>query len=430
MLLQSIKLSYEHVAMHLLILSHHKELQHVLSKQKSQLEMSAHVHKTMLLDQKPSHVPGCSIGLITNPSQEIDGDFIEFSRPIDHIFDFAIGDVMGKGLPAALIGIAVKSQIHRFDESKQYPLTFERGKVWKEEIQTPHEILTKMHESIVPQLIDLDYFVSLIYGRFDLRKRAFSFVDCGFTKPLFYRAKNKKVIPLAGTNFPLGIVRYNAYNVSEVPFEEGDLFVFYSDGVSEALSPQGELYGEKRLIELVQQHAEKPPQELLEIIKASALQFVGKELLDDDITLLAIKIDRFPDFHSKEGMPVKFNSMISQLPALRELVREYCYKAPGDYEALAAKLELVLDEAFSNIVKHGYGNKQGNVIFLHPNMKAKASSLKSPIKAYLLTQLRFLIPIFLEKKIPGMDGIDQTACRQNYLLPQKIRTGMESIALF
>lgn len=368
---QTIKTSFEkylllneNQVMNDLMLGHHEQLLQAHNKLKAQLLMSKHIHSTMLVGKCPP-IPGFEIACTIKSSEEIDSDFLDFFHPFPHVFDIVIGDVMGKGLPASLVGLAVKTQFNRFSDPLTYSLSYTRKITWEEDILAPKEILNSVHEEIVPNLIDLEYFVSLLYGRFNLRKREFSFIDCGFTKPLYYRAKKKKVIPLAGKNFPLGIVNQNEYIPVNIPYEEGDIFIFYSDGVTQSISEGGELYGEQRLIQLFEELAEESPKTILETIKTSVMNFKGKETLENDMAILVIKINHFTHFPAAESHPVKFNSTMTQLLSVRELIRDYCHKAAGDTIILSAELELLVDEVFSNIVKHGYKELAGGAIYIN-----------------------------------------------------------------
>lgn len=360
-----------------LIKNHQELLSLANSKLRSQLLLSSQIHKTMLVGKTPHDLEDFQISSMIIPSQEIDNDFFDFFRPLPQFFDFVIGDVMGKGLPAALVGIAVKTQINRFADLATSPLTFLRSlSVWEEDIPTLKEIIGHVHHAVVPQLIALEYFVSMIYGRFDRRKREFSFIDCGFTRPLYYRAKTNKVIPLSGTNFPLGVVLENDYYPTVIPYDEKDIFLFYSDGVTEAVSSEGDLFGEKKLIELLEKHAKETSDAIVSAIKNAVTLHIGKEIFDDDITVIIFKIEHFAHIDSSVNKPVKFNSVISQLKAVRALVRDYCHKAPGDSVILAAEMELVIDEVFSNLVKHSYKSQPGGAIFIHASYEKEGLILE------------------------------------------------------
>lgn len=93
-----------------------------------QLYLGAQIHEQLLLGKVPKDIPGMDVAAMTLPSLEIDGDFYDFYRPQPSLFDLVIGDVMGKGLPAALVGTAVKTQLTRFALPAISMLVFDKKK--------------------------------------------------------------------------------------------------------------------------------------------------------------------------------------------------------------------------------------------------------------------------------------------------------------
>lgn len=331
----------------------------------NQQNMSSHIQRTMLFEEHPKNIEGCELASDIFASQEIDSDFLDFYQPLPHILDVVIGDVMGKGLGSSLVGIATKLQIGHFANRHSFPLTYTRFDGWQEEVPPLEYIIKKTHEALVPILMEIEHFVSLLYGRFNLRTRQFSYIDCGCTNPIFYRHKIKKAERISSYHFPLGVVKDFDYKATKLTFEENDLFLFFSDGVIEVKSPDGEFFGENRLRELIEIHADKSPELILKLIQIALLEFSKDNPITNDLTIFAIKFKNLESYKPVANKPAKFNSVISQLHPVRQLVKEYCLKAPGNHTLLATELELVIDEVFSNIVKHSYKNIQGGSIYIH-----------------------------------------------------------------
>jgi sigma-B regulation protein RsbU (phosphoserine phosphatase) len=114
------------------------------------------------------------VAALTIPSQRIDGDFYVFLRHSNESLDVIVGDVMGKGVPAALLGAATKSHFLRA-LSDLMVLAKDR------KLPEPKEIVMLAHAELVRHLIDLDSFVTLCYARFDMGRRSLDLVDCGHT---------------------------------------------------------------------------------------------------------------------------------------------------------------------------------------------------------------------------------------------------------
>ena len=286
-----------------------------------QLELGQQIHELLLKGKAPS-IPGVSIQAVSIPSQVIDGDFYDFYQPAKHIFDMVVGDVMGKGIPAALVANAVKTQMTR------YALPFARVHVlqdesfWEEDLLHPQQILSNVNEAIGSQLIELEYFASLFYLRMNLKKQTLTYVDCGFTKPIIYREKGSQLSLMEGSDFPLGCVENPVFTEYEIPIQENDIFIFYSDGITEVSSPDGELYGRDRMGEVILKNNHLKAEEIAEKLQEDALQFGQQKQFDDDLTLIVIKVTDFWQSHSQDVHTAKFNSDHTQLPAVREFVKK------------------------------------------------------------------------------------------------------------
>lgn len=305
------------------------------------------IQQMLLLTQPPSDVPGLDVAALTIPSQRIDGDFYDFFTHEKQRLDVIVADVMGKGIPAALVAAATKSN---FLEALCHLIAMSRSG----ELPEPKEIVTLAHADMVRQLIDLESFVTLSYARFDPGRRLVHLVDCGHTGMMIVRAATGTCEILHGDNLPLGIRQGEIFDQMAVTFEAGDLFVFFSDGITDLRDPAGEFYGIERLIECVRLNRGLPPRALVDTIRGAAMSFAQTERLTDDLTCVAVRIaDVQPAIgHSH----LEIHSDLTQLQRVRDFVREVCRPlATGRLapEAVAA-LELAVNEAASNIMKHAY----------------------------------------------------------------------------
>lgn len=362
------RLLRENQQLHELIFGQHKALEKTHENLRRELRLGARIHEVMLLGKIPKDLQGLSIDATTVPSKEIDGDFIDFYHPLPHVFDLVIGDVMGKGLPAALVGTAVKTQLTRFAIPFSRVHVFEKKGYWRDDLLRPDEILLKVHDEVTVPLLDLEYFVSLFYGRFDMKRCIFSYVDCGSSKPLHYHASTGQIEQLRGENFPIGVVEREQLCLFETRFEKGDFFVFYSDGVTESHSPEGSLYGVDRLQDLVRNNAFLSASQLLRTIKQSVVAFAGKETFDDDLTVITVKITdtNIPEF--SRVISARFCSELSQAKVVRDFVGRLCAEVQGDVERLTEDLQICVNEAFCNIVLHAYEKGQNGEIVLRSEL--------------------------------------------------------------
>ena len=153
-----------------------------------EIEIGYRIQQTLLLDQPPRDISGLRVAALTIPSQRIDGDFYVFFKHPDQRLDVIVGDVMGKGVPAALLGAATKS--HFIEALSHLTALSKDGK-----LPEPKEIVTLAHAEVARHLIDLESFVTLCYVRLDLDRRSLDLVDCGHTGLTTHAPQDRPVRP-------------------------------------------------------------------------------------------------------------------------------------------------------------------------------------------------------------------------------------------
>ncbi|HVJ08373.1 MAG TPA: SpoIIE family protein phosphatase [Acidisarcina sp.] len=314
-------------------------------------EIGSKIQQTLLLDQPPRDIPGLEVAALTIPSMRIDGDFYIFLRHSDERLDVIVGDVMGKGIPAALLGAATKSAFLRAFSDL---MALSRDK----KLPEPKDIVMLAHMELVRHLIDLESFVTLCYARFNLNKGSLDFVDCGHTGIVHLHGKTGRHEMLHGDGLPLGVREGEIYDQISVAFEPDDLFFFYSDGVTEARSPAGELFGPQRLEECIVRNGQLEPAPLVEAVRQSVAAFTGTERLTDDLTSVAIRVEEREIPIARRELEIA--SSLRQLRKAREFVRTFCRSLPSPAldESFIGALELAVNEAASNIMKHAYHGRE------------------------------------------------------------------------
>ena len=277
-----------HIVVQIAVFSHditqRRKAERALARARQrELETGSKIQSTLLVGRSPADLQGADVAALTIPSRQIDGDFYEFLQHTSSCFDVLVGDVMGKGVPAALVGAATKNQFLRVlgtDLRYQSP-----GR-----LPEPQEIVAAVHQKITQDMIVVESFATVCYARIDSEKRELSFVDCGHTGTVHYHAADGKAEVLRGTNMPLGFRIQEQYEQHSVPLGVGDLLVFYSDGVTEAMNAREELFGEVRLASAIEKHHEDDPQGLTETLCRQIREFTGSDTFRDDLTILVIRV--------------------------------------------------------------------------------------------------------------------------------------------
>lgn len=322
-----------------------------------EIEVGTHIQQTLLLGNPPETLEGIEFAAHTIASQTIDGDFYDFFDQSKTICDLIIGDVMGKGIPAALLGAATKSI---------FPLAMNKL-VLASPVKLPglKEIVQLVHKLVVKELISLESFVTLVYARFDLDKMLLQFVDCGHTRTIHYCQDTQATAKLQGKNMPLGFSLEDSFETIQVDLKPCDVLVFYSDGVTEAASPEGEMWGEDRLAACVAANIHLPLAGLIQTIHKDIISFSGKDSFSDDLTLVAAKVGwpagQIPVVRQERVYPAE----LEQLPAMREYITEILQQSSdhADPDSLYSMV-LAVNEAATNIIKHGYKKQHGLKITL------------------------------------------------------------------
>jgi len=339
-----------------------------------EIYIASKIQKTLLLGRPPRDIPGIQISQFTVASQKVDGDFYDFFKLNDLCFDLVVGDVMGKGIPAALLGAAIKSHFLRV-LNEQLHLACKNG------LPEPAKIISSVHSGMIDQLEDLETFVTLCYVRFDMSKYIFTFVDCGHMRTIHFHDNSDKCSLLKGVNMPLGFPEKEPFRQISVHFEPGDLFVFYSDGVTESKNKDGDLYGEKRLVDFVQANGKIEPENLIKSIWNNIAAFSHSEIFEDDVTCVLVKIDKKLSRSAlSTESKIEITSDLKELERVRVFIRGFCADVKNSHldRKRIGMIELAVTEVTVNIIKHAYQSRSGETI----QIKAEASADEIEIRVY------------------------------------------------
>jgi len=247
-------------------------------------EAAVRIRQTLLLAEPPVLSPGLEIAAATLPGSEQEGDFYDFfphaARPgAGEALDVVVGEVLGRGLPAALIAAATKNHflraLHRAASG--------------EGAATPAEIVTQVHDAVAGQFLGQKSFETLCYARFDIGAHRLDYVDCGHTPTAHYSAQSGTCRMLRGDNMPLGFGQHETYRQLGLPIATGDVFVFYSEGVTTAKGEGGEDYGPDRLSELIVAHSASSPAALIARLHADVEAFAPAPR-PAPLTCVAVKV--------------------------------------------------------------------------------------------------------------------------------------------
>ena len=240
-----------------------------------------------LLPSGPVSFPGLAVTAMCRPAREVGGDYYDFMPLGEHRLGVLVADVSGKGTSAAFYMAELKGLI--LSLSQIY--------------QSPKQLLVEVNR-ILSAHLDNRTFITMIYAVLDLEARTATYVRAGHT-PLIYVPADGHAPRCSQVLTPDGLVVGLHLDGIEAKFAElleeqtlpigvGDLFALYTDGITEAMNEESDLFGEERLSGLLEEHAHLPSDELRKRILGDVEAFVGGAEQHDDMTIVLLRIDGLP----------------------------------------------------------------------------------------------------------------------------------------
>ena len=221
--------------------------------------------------QEISPIPGCRLAVAWRPSGALSGDYFDVLPFGEGSFGICIADVAGKGMPAALLMSTLQASVRGLAGERLSP-----------------ESLCRQLNTLVYQTITENKFITFFYGLLQSPDRTLRYANAGHCPPILVR-RSGAVTRLREGGAVLGVYPEWRYEQGEVALAAGDRLLLFTDGISEALAPDGEEYGEDRLIEMARSDAGGDPEELQRSIMRSVGEFRGGPLADD-ATLMVIQV--------------------------------------------------------------------------------------------------------------------------------------------
>ena len=255
----------------------YEEVRQNQERLEKEVRFAQRVQAALLPAGPPKRLKGVELAAAFASARELGGDFHDYLSPEAHTLVVALGDVSGKGVPAALYS-AFAAELVR-------GRTFRRR--YLPDRSSPSGVLSSVNTILHQRQLE-EYYCTLCYAVFDLKRRVLTMANSGLPYPIRCTTDECMQIELAGV--PLGSFPGTTYDEISFPLRNGDLFVFCSDGVFEAMNAASQEFTASRLIEVVRRTRELPAQQIVDAIFAAVEQWRGDEPPNDDMTAVAIKI--------------------------------------------------------------------------------------------------------------------------------------------
>jgi anti-sigma regulatory factor (Ser/Thr protein kinase) len=310
-----------------------------------ELKVARLIQQTLLPRDVP-HLSGWDVAAYYQPAREVGGDFYDFLYFDDGRIGFVIGDVTDKGVPAALVMATTRTLL----------------RVIGERLVTPGAVLERVNDLLIDD-IPPRMFVTCLYALLDPASGRLQFANAGHDLP-FHRSADG-VHEMRATGMPLGLLPGMGYEEKEITLAPGDTVFFYSDGLAEAHSPVGEMYGFPRVQNLLT--GCETHDDLIVCSLDSLSQFTGAGWeQEDDVTLLSLHRHggsddsaSAPDGVSRPAPPDDWQPLasfeIASQAGNERQAAEQVAAAVGDSlpPAHLERLKTAVAEATMNAMEHG-----------------------------------------------------------------------------
>jgi phosphoserine phosphatase RsbU/P len=250
-----------------------------------ELEIGAEIQLRLLPRQCPD-IQGIALAARCQTANRVGGDYYDFiPASYDQMlhdaesgrWSVAIGDVMGKGVPAGLI------------------MTMTRGMLRAEVLNghTPARILQHLNRVMYSDLENSNRFVTLFYSEYDPQTRILSYSNAAHNPPLLWQAATQTLRRLDTLGMLIGLDAETQYQDAQIQLQPGDVVMYYTDGFTDAASPKGERFDEENLAQALQWSCQfySDPQQILEHLFGQVHSFIGSDQRNaDDMTLIVLKV--------------------------------------------------------------------------------------------------------------------------------------------
>jgi serine phosphatase RsbU (regulator of sigma subunit) len=243
---------------------------------RDELEIAREIQVSLEPEQLPD-IPWLSISFSSKPAKIVGGDFFNVVKRNDNQMLSIVGDVAGKGIPAALYAAHIQSMFESLSEQSA----------------SPANILNGLNHLICRRLREGD-FITAVIAFFESGENSLTIARAGHNWPLYYSSQSKTIQPLKTRGVCLGIDRDTGFSScleeKSIAVKSGDVLLLYSDGITEAMNSDHHLFDQSRLESALKESAHFPAEKIVERINFRLDEFVQSEEPHDDVTMVAIKV--------------------------------------------------------------------------------------------------------------------------------------------
>ena len=314
----------------------------IIKQSKERMEEELNIGRDIQMSMMPMNFPSASgsqpfaLHARLEAAREVGGDFYDFYFLSDSLLCLCVGDVSGKGVPAALFMAVTKTLIRSYSTGDQ----------------STAGILTHVNE-VLSQDNDNCMFATLFVVVCDIRTGEFTYTNASHNPP-YIRHQGGELVRLDKRHgLVAGAMQGVAYGEDKGVLKPGDTLLMYTDGVTEAMNPSGELFSEARLAELLREQGQQGAESFVEACMAGVRVFEAGADQADDITLLAFDYVGPPASDLQDVSVTKTWYRLKDTAEVNAWFDEFA-QTNGLDKKLSRKIYLVVDDLLSNIIRYAY----------------------------------------------------------------------------
>lgn len=239
-----------------------------------QIRLGGVVQRRMIPEKAPL-IPNLDIAAAYIPCFDVGGDFYDFLRISDNRVAVAIADVMGKGIPAAIMMSLFRGAVRAYVDAEYGKGTIEK-------------IINKLNKMACGECKDGE-FVALFYAVIDVKEKTITYCNCGHEPAVLIRGE--QITELDKGGFVLGVEVQAEYEIETLQLRDGDCLLFYTDGLIDAANFEGEFWGSERMLETAMKFTEDSAEQMVKNILAYRRRFVGLARQVDDTSIIVIEVN-------------------------------------------------------------------------------------------------------------------------------------------
>ena len=236
------------------------------------IEVAAGIQKRLLPKELP-HLENGNAKVYSLPARGISGDYFDAIRLDEHRILYTVCDVAGKGVPASMLMIMIRTILHT--------ISHKHG--------SAHALLTELNYHIAGR-IGVDQYATMAVFIYDDAKLELSYSNAAHHPLYLYRDREKKFRSFDTEGLPIGVDKNSRFGHKRIQLEKGDYVFLFTDGLPEARNPRGEELTNERLLQFLFHNTQNSPDELTLKVKSLLKDYTGDSRQHDDQTFLALKI--------------------------------------------------------------------------------------------------------------------------------------------